>query len=180
MMKKLWLVLGVLALASACSDKQDNEENKENLPLEAVLEESEQIVVQPEFDVKYEEEVYKYNLSNISAGCDKGSEIVCAVDLAAKCTVNPDFAECDKTQMPKFMFMSKESLQMDDGTSVRPTEMTFQITKIKPIDVNMIEVYTEGTCNGTWFGLCQGKIIYVLSNKTGKWIVKDVYPRQSY
>lgn len=179
-MKKLWLVLGFLAFTAACSDKNNEEKNTEDLPMEAVLEEGEQVVVRPNFDVKFEDEVYKYNLANIQSGCDKGSEIVCAIDLAAKCTINPDFAECDKAKMPKFLFMSKESLTMDDGTSVRPTEMTVQITKIKPIDANMIEVYTKGTCNGTWFGVCEGNIIYVLNNKSGKWIVKDIYNRQSY
>jgi len=44
----------------------------------------------------------------------------------------------------------------------------------------MIEVYTQGSCNGMWFGLCEGNIIYVLSNKNGFWAVKDVYARENF
>ena len=60
------------------------------------------------------------------------------------------------------------------------TELTFEILKIKPIDANTVEIYTKGTCNGNWFGLCNGNIIYVLSNKSGSWVVKDIYALQSF
>lgn len=171
-MKKLWLVFGLLVFAGACSDKQE-EQNPENLPLEEVLEEGEQVVVRPNFDIKFEEETYIYKFGESQAGCDKGSDVVCAIDLYAKCTLDPKGSECDKKKMPKFVFMDDESLQ-------RPTEMRFKIVKIKPVDANMIEVYTQGSCNGMWFGLCEGNIIYVLSNKNGFWAVKDVYARENF
>ena len=73
-MKKLWLVFGLLVFAGACSDKQE-EQNPENLPLEEVLEEGEQVVVRPNFDIKFEEETYTYKFGESQAGCDKGSDV---------------------------------------------------------------------------------------------------------
>ena len=171
-MNRLWLIFGLLFFTTACSEKQEKT-NPETVPLEEALEEGEQIVVRPNFDVKFEEKTYTYKLGENKPGCDKGSEIVCAIDLYAKCTLEPENSTCDKGKMPKFVFMDDESLQ-------RPTEMSFKIVKIKPVDANMIEVYTESSCNGMWFGLCQGNIIYVLSNKNGGWVVKDVYARENF
>lgn len=94
-MKKLWLAFGLLVFAGACSDKQE-EQNPENLPLEEVLEEGEQVVVRPNFDIKFEEETYTYKFGESQAGCDKGSDVVCAIDLYAKCTLDPKGSECDK------------------------------------------------------------------------------------
>lgn len=173
-MKKLWMVLVLLTFVAACSDKKDEQaQNPENVPLEKALEEGEQIVVRPDFDIKFEEVTYSYKLGKTQKGCDKGSDIVCAIDLYMKCTLNFKDSECVKNKLPKFVFMDDESLQ-------RPTEMSFKIIKIKPIDTNMIEVYTESTCNGMWFGLCEGNIIYVLSNKSGSWVVKDVYAMENF
>lgn len=171
-MNKLWLTLGLLFLTSACSDKPD-EPYQTDLAEEKVLEEGEPIVVRPNFDIKFEEETYTYKLGEKQKNCDKGSEVVCAIDLYAKCTLDPKGSACDRQKMPKFVFMEDESLQ-------RPTEMRFKIVRIKPIDANMIEVYTQSSCNGMWFGLCEGNIIYVLSNKSGGWVVKDVYARENF
>lgn len=169
-MNKLWLMIGLLAFVASCSDKQ---KEAEELSTEEALEEGEQIVVQPNYDIKFEDKIYSYQIDNLVASCDKGSEIVCAIDLNSKCTINPKGQECDKSKMPKFVFMEDESLQ-------RPTEMTFQIVKIKPLDATQIEVYTKSTCNGGWFGLCNGNVIYVLNNKDGQWVVKDIYARDSF
>lgn len=173
-MKKLWMMLLLVAFVSGCSDKKEEQtQNTENVPLEAALEEGEQIVVQPNFDIEFEETTYRYKLGETQKGCNKGSEVACAIDLYMKCTLNFKDSECAKDKLPKFVFMDDESLQ-------RPTEMSFKITKIKPIDTHMIEVYTESTCNGMWFGLCEGNIIYVLSNKSGGWVVKDVYAMENF
>lgn len=172
-MKKLWLILGVLALASACSEKESEEARIENLPLEEALEEGEQVVVQPKYDISFTNEAYSYDISNLALECDKGSDIICAIDLTLKCTINHKAKECTPAKMPKFVFMEDESLQ-------RPTKIEFKIEKIKPIDANMLEVYTKSTCNGGWFGLCQGNIIYVLNNKNGNWVVKDIYAMDNF
>lgn len=161
-MKKFLAVSAIILALTAC-------EKKENESAEAVnnLEEGEVIIVQPQFDVKFPEKSYKYNAAE-SKDCQSDEEIICAVDLVARCTVNPKQDVCDTKKMPRFIFMEDESLQ-------RPTAMSFTINKIKPIDLNNVEVYTTGKCDGKWFGLCEGNIIYSLNNKNGFWVVKDIY-----
>lgn len=68
---------------------------------------------------------------------------------------------------------------LEDDSLQRPTKASFQIVRLKPIDANTVEVYTKSDCNGVWFGLCKGNIVYVLSNKSGSWAVKDLYALQS-
>ena len=168
-MKKLGSVLAAILLITACSDPQEQKNtDAEALPAEAVLEQGEEIVVQPKFDIQFEDMVYSYDAVNLPGKCEKGSDVICAIDLQVKCTINPKLSECDVKKLPKFTFMDDESLR-------RPTQQTFQVVKIKPIDPYTIEVYTKGTCNGVWFGLCQGNIVYVLHHKDGVWVVKDLY-----
>lgn len=71
-MKKLWLAFGLLVFAGACSDKQE-EQNPENLPLEEVLEEGEQVVVRPNFDIKFEEETYTYKFGEARPAATKAA-----------------------------------------------------------------------------------------------------------
>ena len=52
---------------------------------------------------------------------------------------------------------------------------TLIISKLKPLNDGTVEVYTQSTCNGVWFGLCNGNIIYVMKNVNNKWQVKDIY-----
>ncbi len=170
-MKKIISAFAIAALISACSDNQES--TSETLSTQEALEAGEVVVVAPQIDIDFENKQYIYALNQLETGCDKGNDAVCAIDLTLKCTLNPKFSECDPKKMPKFIFMEDESLG-------RPTELTFEILKTKPIDVNTVEVYTRGTCNGNWFGLCNGNIIYVLSNKTGDWTVKDIYALQSF
>lgn len=92
--------------------------------------------------------------------------------MQLKCTINHKLPECDPKKLPKFTFMEDESLQ-------RPSQASFQIVKLKPIDAHTVEVYTKSDCNGVWFGLCKGNIIYVLNNRSGNWTVKDIYALQS-
>ena len=172
-MKKFLCAFSVLLLISACSDeKKTQQEELSTLSTQKALEEGEEIVARPQFDVKFEDIVYKYNADNLPQGCDKGSEMVCAIDLQVKCTINPKREECDAKKLPRFTFMEDESLQ-------RPTQSSFQIIKLKPIDATTVEVYTKSDCNGVWFGLCKGNIVYVLSNAKGAWVVKDLYALQS-
>ncbi len=172
-MNKFLYVLSALLLISACSDeKKTQQEELSTLSTQEALEEGEEIVARPQFDVEFEDIVYHYDINNLPQGCDKGSDMVCAIDLQVKCTINPKLAECDAKKLPRFTFMEDESLQ-------RPTQSSFQIVKLKPIDATTVEVYTKSECNGVWFGLCKGNIVYVLSNAKGSWVVKDLYALQS-
>ncbi len=172
-MRKFLCAFSALLLISACSDeKKTQQEELSTLSTQEALEEGEEIVARPQFDVEFEDVVYHYDINNLPQGCDKGSDMVCAIDLQVKCTINPKLAECDAKKLPRFTFMEDESLQ-------RPTQSSFQIVKLKPIDATTVEVYTKSECNGVWFGLCKGNIVYVLSNAKGAWVVKDLYALQS-
>ena len=114
--------------------------------------------------------VFSFSVENISTGCDSDSEIVCTINLAVKCTLNPDFSECKsaKDKLPSFVFMQDETLQ-------RPTFQSYKITKLKPRSDGAVEVYTQSSCNGNWFGLCNGNIIYVMKNYDSQWYIIDMY-----
>ncbi len=116
----------------------------------------------------FEDRVYTYDSSDLPDECALNSEMACAVEFAIKCTLNPDFAGCRQSKLPRFIFMEDESLN-------RPTQISFKIKKIKPIAADMMEIHTESSCNGNWFGLCQGNIIYVLVPSGESWRVKDIY-----
>lgn len=170
-MKKLLALFGFIALISACSDR--DEKKAEELTTEEALEQGETIVVRPQIDITFEEgKIYAYGPDNLQVPCSEQNEALCAIDAAAKCTINPKMEQCDKKKMPKFIFMEDESLE-------RPTEMSYEIVKVKPLDANNIEIYTKGDCNGGWFGLCKGNIIYVLSKYSGSWAVKDIYAMEN-
>ena len=64
---------------------------------------------------------------------------------------------------------------MSDESLKRPTEISYKLHKMKPIAADLIEVHTDSTCNGNWFGLCQGRVIYVLVPDNDSWRVKDIY-----
>ncbi len=116
----------------------------------------------------YTNKIYTYQASDLKPECVLGSPMACAVEYAIKCTLNPDFADCRDSKLPKFIFMSDESLK-------RPTQMSFKIAKIKPINDDLVEIHTDSSCDGNWFGLCQGRIIYVLVPSNDSWRVKDIY-----
>jgi len=111
---------------------------------------------------------HEYKKSSLTADCNNESKMFCAVDFAVKCTLNPDFEGCRSSRLPKFIFM-------DDKNVNRPTEISFNVHKIKPISADLVEFHTNSVCNGTWFGLCQGRVIYVLVPDNDGWRVKDVY-----
>lgn len=163
-MKKYLMVLFALNLLISCSDKQ--EENTARAPVE-----TKQISLNQMPQIDYADKKFSFKADNLTQGCAEDSEIVCAINQTIKCTINPQFSDCDKALMPKFIFMQDESLD-------RPTEVSYQITKLKPLSGGMLEVYTNSDCNGTWFGLCKGTIIYVLSQQNNHWIVQDIYARQ--
>lgn len=162
-MKKYWLVLLLITLLVSCSDKNDKE-----VATAPVKSKKISLIKTPSID--YADKKFSFSQEKIVSGCDEDSEIICAINRTIKCTIDPKFSECDKALMPKFIFMEDESLN-------RPTEMSYQITKLKPLSGGQMEVYTQSQCNGTWFGLCSGNIIYVMSQENNQWIVKDIYAR---
>ncbi len=116
------------------------------------------------------ETVFSFSSDDLTAGCNNSSEIICTINLAVKCTINPNLDECSENKeiLPSFIFMQDESLQ-------RPTFQSYQITKLKPREDGAVEVYTQSSCNGNWFGLCNGNIIYVMKNYDSKWQIVDMY-----
>ena len=115
-----------------------------------------------------EENVFEYTKDNLTAECNGDSKMMCAVDFALKCTINPDFEGCRDSRLPKFIFMN-------DKDVARPTKISFKLHKIKPISADLVEIHTNSSCDAKWFGLCQGRIIYVLVPYGEEWRVKDVY-----
>lgn len=151
-MKKLILYAFTLVLA-ACSENNDSAAK-----------------IQSETSSIDKDTVFSFNAENLTAGCDCSSEMICAINKTIKCTINPDFEECAeaKNTMPDFVFMQDDSLQ-------RPTFQSYQIDKITPRDDGSIEVRTKSSCNGNWFGLCNGNIIYIMKYSDSHWIVADMY-----
>ncbi|MBR2136807.1 MAG: hypothetical protein IJ852_02455 [Alphaproteobacteria bacterium] len=116
------------------------------------------------------ETVFEFKKDELSEECLADDPQLCTIEKAVKCTLNPDFADCAKTDLPKFIFM-KETAGLE-----RPTEMNYKFIEKKVLPNNTVEFYTESNCNGGWFGLCQGNIIYVLSQKPENvWYVKNIY-----
>ena len=144
---------------SSCSDQ--------NAPQKATGQQTETPAPTANID---KETIFAFELNTLKPGCDSQSGIVCAINDAVKCTINPHFSDCaaNKDYMPSFIFMEDESLK-------RPTKQSYQISKLKPLPDGTIEVYTQSHCNGNWFGLCNGNIIFVMENKNGRWGVKDLY-----
>ncbi len=155
-MKKFLVLFVCAALLGACSEKKENQ----------AAETKEAMVAVPQFD--YENVVFSYDKDMLPEKCEKDSGIFCAVENTVKCAINPQMADCDAAKMPKFVFMEDENI-------IRPTHFDFKITKIKPIDADSAEIYTVSNCNGAWFGLCRGDIIFVVRLKNGEWGVKDLY-----
>lgn len=159
-MKKYLAFLAALCLVSACSEQKQEENATEAQKIETPA------------ITDYAEKEFIFDAANLAAGCEEDSGLVCAVNMAVKCSINPKLADCDAKRLPKFIFMEDESLE-------RPTLVSYKINKLKPLADGMVEVYTASRCNASWFGLCEGNIIYVMSTANGNWTVKDIYARQN-
>lgn len=116
------------------------------------------------------ETAFSFNAQNVTTECSEDlSDMLCAVESAVKCTIKPDLENCAKLDLPQFIFIT-------DPTVERPTEINYKFINKELQPSGAIDVYTESSCNGGWFGLCQGTVIYVLGqNKNSKWYVKDIY-----
>lgn len=163
-MKKYWLALLAFSMLAACSEQNDPED------IQPVAETKQISLNQaPIFD--FADKTFSFQKDSLPDNCPESSEVVCAVNQTAICTISPYQTQCDKALMPSFIFMEDESLD-------RPTQISYKIIELKPLAGGQLEVHTDSTCNGNWFGLCDGRIIYVMAQQNGKWIVKDIYARE--
>ncbi len=159
MLKKIIVVLALLLLVGFSFSLVSKTEKKENPKEENKVEQNE----------KMPETMFVFAKDALSDDCLSKNEQFCAVESAVKCTINPDFAGCHDLNLPKFVFMQDSSLD-------RPTEMSYKIVSKRVLPNGTVEIHTDSTCNGGWFGLCQGKVIYVLAETAqGGWFVKDIY-----
>jgi hypothetical protein len=118
---------------------------------------------------KLPEQFFNFEKDSLSEDCSIDDSMYCAIETAVKCTINPEFSTCAKADLPKFIFMNEPGLD-------RPTEMNYKIVDKKILGNGTTEIYTESNCNGSWFGLCQGTIIYIMAQKPENvWYVKDIY-----
>lgn len=162
-MKKFLLILCLSLSIIACKDKQqENTEQQTSVP-------TVNISLPADTDT-----IYTYNKDNLPETCRIDSEIVCAIEAVVKCALNPTASYCDKNTMPEFLFYD-DSMFAEGDVLGRPSEQSFKLLKIKPIDNQTVEVITQGWCDKNWFGVCEGNVIYVMNNKFGSWQVQDIY-----
>lgn len=113
--------------------------------------------------------VHTYRADDVKSGCAAEDGIFCAVERTVKCTLAPELDGCDSGKVPAFVLGKSDEVQ-------RPTEISFSITKLKPIPESQdISVYTTSDCDAVWFGLCKGTVIYSLAHKDGQWAVTNIY-----
>ena len=112
---------------------------------------------------------HTYTAETLQSECTSDSNIFCAIERTVKCTINPELEICDKNYVPAFVIGKAEDTE-------RPTEISFRITKIKPIpETSDISVYTQSDCNALWFGLCKGTVVYSLTTKNDDWVVTNIF-----
>ena len=163
-MKHLFFILLCFSVLTGCNNEENSlpKESTTETPINISLSENSKGVT------------YKFQKNSLPSKCISDNEIICEIEKNVKCALSPTQKYCDKQSMPEFLFYD-DTMFSEDGVTGRPSEQSFKIIKIKPIDNNTIEVITEGTCDQNWFGACNGNIIYVLSNKTNNWKVKEIY-----
>ena len=165
-MKHLITILCLSLILAACDQKQETNEAPQS---DSVIQQQSAAI-----PTTFDNNTYSYQKNSLSPNCQSNDDLVCAIETVIKCALKNTEPYCDKKTMPDFIFYDDAMFADDDGLG-RPTQQSFKIIKIKPIDETMIEVFTEGQCDKNWFGNCAGNIIYVMSNKTGKWQVKEIY-----
>ncbi len=163
-MKKL--ILLVLVLAAVCFGYVFYKKNAVNNAVE--LDVREEVLVEPQFDMVFDSHTRILEKAELREECQNTSEIICAVETMIKCSIKPDLSNCSKDVVPEFVFMEDDNLG-------RPSQISYQITNMKVLDKNTLEVQTKSSCDGTWFGLCQGLVVYVIDNSKGYFRVSDVY-----
>jgi len=156
-MKKITaLLLSVFLVFSCSKENENNNLQKDDTKISTVEEFNS--------DIEYE---YKYD--NLNPECQMTSKIACTVDAAVKCIINPKLDFCESLNLPDFIFMEDENLG-------RPTQESIKLVKLKPLEGGMVEVHTDSFCDGNMFGLCNGRVIYVLKPaQDDNWKVYDIY-----
>ena len=159
-MKKIIVALGLILLVgfSTYLLKKDHKE--------VVMVEEQEIIVQ---EPKLPDTLFSFKKEELTKECSTSNAQLCAIEQAVKCTINPDLEGCSEAKLPKFIFLS------DSGID-RPSEISYKLTDKKILNNQNVEFYTDSSCNGTWFGLCHGRVIYVLAPEgNNNWSVKDIY-----
>ena len=120
-------------------------------------------------EVELNDALHSYKKDNLSLKCENEDKVFCAIEKIVKCTIDPELEFCDKGGIPSFVLVKTEE-------NIRPTEISFAITNMKPVpESEDIVVYTKSECNGSWFGLCQGTVIYSLTTRNGLWEVNNIF-----
>lgn len=163
MLKKLIVIVAMLAILGL-SVVLYNKSTPNTQPEATPAEEQNEVIAQETLP----ETIYTFNIENITGACEDENQQFCAVENAVKCTVSPELEFCSKLNLPAFIFMKDASID-------RPSEISYKIASKKVLPNNTTEIYTESACNGSWFGLCQGTVIYVLTPVNDNWQVKDIY-----
>lgn len=160
MLKRVLIVLGFVAFFGGCLYMVYSMSGAKNTKIVPLVESKEVKEVNLSLN--------SYKLEELSEVCDKDDEIFCAIERTVKCTINPNLSICVEGEVPGFVLGKIE----DD---IRPKNVSFSITKIKPVpDSRDVLVYTKSQCDGSWFGLCSGTVIYFLSAVDGAWKVVNV------
>lgn len=165
-MKKYLFALCLLSLCLSACSKQDNASTEEI--------EKKEISLFSMPDTNIINQTFSFSQKNKPQDYQNANAIIQAINQSVQCTLTPMDANCIsiKEALPKFIFMQDESLE-------RPSEISYTINKIKPLNGGLLHIYTKTTCNAGWFGLCQGNTIYVLENKNQKWFVTDIFATEN-
>ena len=164
MLKKIIVIICMLALLGFSLILL---QKTKNTTVDNSLIEDEEIATIP-VQENLPEEIFTFNVQDLSPECTTDNKIVCTVEKAIKCTLKPDLSICNKNELPSFIFMQDASID-------RPTEISYRFINKKDLPNGTKEIYTESSCNGNWFGLCQGTVIYVIANNDEQLVVKDIW-----
>lgn len=161
MIKRIFIVGGFVVLAICAISVLYMMNNKSiQKVVNTVNETKQEISIDKEF---------VYNKGELKEECIKDDMIFCAIEKVVKCTINPDMNVCNKDSIPSFVLGKVE----DD---IRPNKIGFNIVKIKPVEGSRdVNVYTKSQCDASWFGLCNGTVIYLLSPSNESWRVVNIY-----
>ena len=160
-MKKIFLLLATLALLPACSDEKTDSQTQSEPPSKEI-----QMFKLPSQEILNQK--FSFTTESPASAYTNTDPVINAINGAVKCTLTPKDSACTALNIPKFILMEDESLQ-------RPTQMQYQITKIKPLAGGLLHIYTQSQCNNNWFGLCQGTIVYALQSQNDRWYVADIF-----
>ncbi len=153
-MRNLFFILMAIGLLTSCSEENSGHDvaMKENIVENAEIKN------------------FAKNQNNLQ--CNENT-IDCVIDNAIRCSINHKQKFCNRDILPQFIFM-------EDPTLKRPKNVSYQIIKTKEIDEHTTEVYTKMSCDGNWFGLCNGNIIYVLQKSDNTLKLQDIYALQQF